>query len=155
MSFGGATAAHVPFEDNRVKAALSLDGGVPGGEFIDHSLDVPFMFMKSESFMFMKSESQGALLKANQLVLEQMMGRANNDVYNITVRGSTHVDFIDFTVFSPVLKYFGISGKVDDQKMLKIMNFYTLAFFNKYLKGIDSPLLDGPSPDFPEVIFKR
>ena len=29
------------------------------------------------------------------------------------------------------------------EKMLKIMNFYTLAFFNKYLKGMDSTLLDG------------
>ena len=83
-----------------------------------------------------------------------MMGRSNNDVYNITVRGSMHVDFSDITVFSPVLKYFRPPGRIDGHKMLKIMNAYTLAFFNKYLKEIDSPLLDGPSPDFPEVIIK-
>lgn len=146
MSFGGVKAAHVAFEDNRVKAALSLDGGVPGGEFIDHSLDVPFMFMKSVS--------SNALLNANRLVLEHMMGRSNNDVYNITVRGSMHADFTEIALISPALKYFGISGKVDGQKMLKIMNSYTLAFFNKHLKGIDSTLLDGSSPDFPEVIIK-
>ena len=145
-SFGGVTAAHVVFEDNRVKAALSLDGGVPGGEFIDHSLDVPFMFMKSAS--------SNALLNANRLVLEQMMGKSNNDVYIITVNGSMHIDFCDLAVFSPVLKYFRPPGRIDGQKMLKIMNSYTLAFFNKHLKGMDSPLLDGPSPDFPEVIIK-
>lgn len=39
-------------------------------------------------------------------------------------------------------------------KMLKIMNAYTLAFFNRHLKGIDSPLLGGPSSEYPEVILK-
>ena len=145
-SFGGVTAAHVAFEDNRVKAALSFDGGVPGGEFIDHSLNVPFMFMKSET--------SRALLNANRLVLEHMMGSSNNDVYNITVRGSMHEDFCDLAVFSPVLKYFRPAKGIVGQKMLKIMNAYTLAFFNKHLMGIDSPLLDDPSPDFPEVIIK-
>ncbi|MBN1905140.1 MAG: hypothetical protein JW927_08590 [Deltaproteobacteria bacterium] len=38
--------------------------------------------------------------------------------------------------------------------MLKIMNAYTLAFFDWHLKGTGSPLFDGPSPDYPEVILK-
>jgi hypothetical protein len=37
---------------------------------------------------------------------------------------------------------------------MKIVNTYIPAFFNKHLNGIDSPLLNGGSPDFPEVIFK-
>ena len=28
---------------------------------------------------------------------------------------------------------------------------HTIAFFNKYLKGMDEPLLDGPSDAYPEV----
>jgi hypothetical protein len=103
--------------------------------------------------LLIKSESSGAILNTNRLVLEQMMGKSNNDAYNITVRGSMHVDFTDGALV-PALKYIGMSGEIDGQKMVKIVNAYTLAFFNKYLKGIDSPLLDGPSPDFPEVIIK-
>ena len=103
--------------------------------------------------MFMNSESIRALQFVNQKLIEYMMARANTDVYNITVNGSTHEDFVEFAVFSPVLKYIGPPERIDGQKMLKIMNSYTLAFFNKHLKGRDSPLLDGPSPDFPEVIF--
>lgn len=33
------------------------------------------------------------------------------------------------------------------------MNVYSLAFFDKHLKGLATPLLDGPSPDYPEVVF--
>lgn len=32
-------------------------------------------------------------------------------------------------------------------------NVYSLAFFDKHLKGLAAPLLDGPSPDYPEVVF--
>ena len=31
---------------------------------------------------------------------------------------------------------------------------HTSAFFDKHLKGLAAPLLDGPSPDYPEVAFK-
>jgi dienelactone hydrolase len=152
-SFGGVTAAQVAFEDNRVKAALSFDGGVPRGEFIDQSLDVPFMFMKAESSTAgLNANRNDALLKANRIVLGHMMERSNNDIYNITVIGSKHGDFSDATI--SYQKKLGRLGKIDGQKMLIIRNAYTLAFFNKYLKGIDSPLLKGPSPDFPEVIIK-
>jgi hypothetical protein len=37
--------------------------------------------------------------------------------------------------------------------MTTIQNVYTLAFFDKHLKGLAAPLLDGPSPDYPEVVF--
>lgn len=34
-----------------------------------------------------------------------------------------------------------------------ILNSYVLAFFNKYLRGKDTPLLKGPSASYPEVEF--
>jgi hypothetical protein len=38
--------------------------------------------------------------------------------------------------------------------MTTIQNVYSLAFFDKHLKGLAVPLLDGPSPDYPEVVFR-
>jgi len=49
--------------------------------------------------------------------------------------------------FSSPLRYCCI----DPERTGRIVSRYTLAFFDKYLKGIDQPLLDGPSPDIPEV----
>jgi hypothetical protein len=34
------------------------------------------------------------------------------------------------------------------------MDAYTLAFFQKFLKGMSEPLLDGPTP-YPEVTFNK
>jgi hypothetical protein len=42
---------------------------------------------------------------------------------------------------------------IEGGRMISIQNVYSLAFFDKHLKGLASPLLDGPSAEFPEVIF--
>jgi hypothetical protein len=38
--------------------------------------------------------------------------------------------------------------------MAEIQNVYVLTFFDKHLRGMAAPLLDGPSPDYPEVVFR-
>jgi hypothetical protein len=38
--------------------------------------------------------------------------------------------------------------------MVEIINTYVLAFFDKHLRGETVPLLDGPSPDYPDVEFQ-
>jgi hypothetical protein len=40
-------------------------------------------------------------------------------------------------------------------RILEILTLATilLAFFDKHLKGLATRLLDGPSPDYPEVVF--
>jgi dienelactone hydrolase len=146
MSYGGSTAAQIVYDDSRVKAAINMDGGLVLGDSIERSMTTPFMFMNSEPTTAFQS--------VNQSLREYMMGRSHSPIYCITVMGSKHLNFTDLSVWSPVLKYMGAFGKIDGEKMLKIMNAYIVAFFDKHLKGIDSPLLNGPSPDFPEVILK-
>lgn len=41
------------------------------------------------------------------------------------------------------------------QRMLKIINAYTLSFFDKYLKNKEEHLLDGSSRDYPEAQLER
>lgn len=45
--------------------------------------------------------------------------------------------------------------KIDPARGGKIINAYTLGFFGKYLRGEDSPLLNGNSDDYPEVTFEK
>ena len=52
MSFGGVTAVQVCAIDDRCRAGISLDAGLPGdytGQTLDLTLAQPFMFMVSES----------------------------------------------------------------------------------------------------------
>jgi hypothetical protein len=47
------------------------------------------------------------------------------------------------------------AGKLDPRRAHEIINAYTLAFFDKYLKGQDSELLKtSPSP-YSEVTFRK
>ena len=82
------------------------------------------------------------------------LNAVKNMAYGVTVRGTTHFDFTDLFLYSPALKFTKAFGPIDGYRMVKIINNYTLAFFDEYLQGEISPLLDGPSPDYPEVTIK-
>ena len=56
-----------------------------------------------------------------------------------------------FKIYDDVL---GETGVIDGKQAMKIINNYVLAFFNFYLNGKKSALLEGPSP-FNEVEFSR
>jgi predicted dienelactone hydrolase len=131
-SFGGTTAVEVCALDDRCQAGVNLDGGAEAGS----TLKQPFLFLMS-------------LGRAG--VVRRALNAAEDAVYWITVRGATHLDFCDVSLYSPVFKYTGFLGPIDGRRMVRVMNEYTLAFFDKHLKGKSSPLLDGCDPGIPCV----
>ncbi len=137
MSLGGATAGQVCLEDERFAAGINLDGTQFGG-LIDGAVNQPFMFMNS-----------GESKDHNDFVYDRM----KNDTYSVTIAGSSHMDFTDMFFTAPVIKLFARKA-IRDKRMYRVADAYIVAFFDKYLKGQDSPLLTGPSKDFPEVTFK-
>jgi len=44
-------------------------------------------------------------------------------------------------------------ANIDSQRMWRITRDYLLAFLDKHLNNMNVSLLDGPSPDYPEVFF--
>lgn len=142
QSFGGVTAAEVCMVDDRCQAGISLDSGLPSdytGSAADPRLKQPFMFMLNEVAGFFRSG-----------ILEKL----NNTTYAVVVRGTTHLNFTDLALYSPVLKFTRVFGSTEGDRMVEIINAYVVAFWNEYLNGEISPLLDGPSLDFPEVIIE-
>jgi hypothetical protein len=49
----------------------------------------------------------------------------------------------------------GLKGPLDGQRALRVIDDYALAFFNQALKGEPSLLLEGPSPDYPEIRWEN
>jgi predicted dienelactone hydrolase len=142
QSFGGVTAVQVCASDDRCQAGISLDAGLPRdytGRTLDSPLTQPFMF---------------TLNAARVHYMHPALGAVENVAYGVTIRGTTHFDFTDLFLYSPVLKFTKAFGPIDGYRMVKIVNDYALAFFDKHLKGETSPLLDGPSPDYPDVEFQ-
>ena len=134
MSFGGTTACQVCAEDARCRASLDLDGDLYGARCMDGK---PFAFLLS-------SERRPP----------QCLAGASGDTYLFTVRNTKHRDFGDFPLYSPLMPLTGYFGTIDAQRMTGIMNAYTRAFFDRYLRERPAPLLDGPAPEYPEVDYR-
>jgi len=140
QSFGGATAFQVCAIDPRCKAAINIDG-TQWGTLLESPLQAPFLMMYGE-----KTD------RLNDWVINTSPASG----YSLRVNGASHINFTDFNLISPLFKIpqLGILGEIDTRQMERIINAYTLAFFDQTLKGIPSPLLQSANPDYPEVELK-
>jgi hypothetical protein len=71
-----------------------------------------------------------------------------------TIKGTSHYDFSDLPALSPLAPQLGLKGPLNGQRVLQIVNDYSLAFFDWALKGKPTTLLKGPSTSFPELEFR-
>ncbi len=138
-SFGGTTAEHMILEDARFDAGISFDSP-HGGSSLTMNMTKPFMLLFGPDY-------------GNPEMNDTIFHRAEGTCYGLFVNGTRHYNFADVNIWSPVLRSFGLLGSIDGYRMLHILNAYVLAFFNEHLIGITSPLLDGPSVEYPEVLF--
>jgi predicted dienelactone hydrolase len=137
MSLGGAVTGQACLEDDRFAAGINMDG-TQFGTVIDGSIRQPFMFMNS-----------GTSKDHNDFVYDRM----RNTTYSVTIAGSSHMDFTDFFYTIPLFKALA-KDAIPNERMYRVVNAYAVAFFDRYLKGEQEPLLQGPSNDYPEVTFK-
>ncbi|HQO35922.1 MAG TPA: hypothetical protein PLG59_14760, partial [bacterium] len=131
MSMGGGIATRTMQDDPRFKAGVILDWSAEVQE-----LDQPVMFLHDGS------SPGNPVLRAGG--------------YDCRIRGTAHDDFSDAPLWWRLLALPGNwpgSTADDPVRVTRIIADYTLAFFDKILKGKTVPLLDGPSPDYPEVEF--
>ncbi|MBF9073584.1 alpha/beta hydrolase family protein [Streptacidiphilus fuscans] len=73
----------------------------------------------------------------------------------LTVTGSDHVNFTDVPVLADEAGIPGVDGSIPSVRAEQLTRDYVAAFFDEQLKGIPQPLLDGPSPADPEVVFQQ
>jgi predicted dienelactone hydrolase len=166
-SFGGAAAAQACEIDRRLKAGINMDG-LLFGSAAQHGAAQPFLFMNSDYPRPTSTEltsSDGSLRRSKQT---DEWGYQQRDRWfrdwggeNLTLLGSEHMNFSDLPLRS---RFNNSGGKISPDRAMKIINAYTVAFFDRELKGQQSPLfsdtvtktdrLRSGSP-FPEVIFDR
>ena len=79
-----------------------------------------------------------------------MLERSTNDWYEVWIANTQHGNFSD----SPLFASGTPPGELDPRRAHEIINAYTLAFFDRYLRGRASDLLKGPSSQY-EATFKK
>ncbi|MEV8016177.1 hydrolase [Streptomyces sp. NPDC086554] len=156
QSAGGIAAAETMYEDRRVKAGIDLDGTLeynpePNGTNLmpvaRHGLDRPFLLMGR----------QGSD-RTTEPSWREFWSHTNAWKRNLTLRGSQHQTYTDLASLLPQA---GVSQKVIEKNIGRVaparavaaQRAYVSSFFDRWLRGDDDHLLDGPSGRYPEVEF--
>jgi dienelactone hydrolase len=158
-SLGGAASAQVARERDEVKAAIVIDGtmlgeitgiGSDGTETLsEESFPKPLMLMYNDTYL--GAEGKESSYRPNINAYDH----AAEDAYSICIKDSGHINFTDLPRISPFLSGMLGTGTVDSYDCIKAVNDYSLAFFEQYLNGKTSPLLDGTAADQRIVFEKR
>ena len=155
-SFGGATSIEVSVVDERVKAAIDHDGQLFGSAPTAGTAR-PFMLMHAGEFPEAPPSDDPDVAAANEEAFAELMAQvartdsalkaaSTGDWYDVTIAGTNHGSFSDLVMFIP-----GSSPNIEPARGHEIVNALTLAFFDRYLKGAEVPLLNDPAAAYPEV----
>ncbi|WP_418960340.1 alpha/beta hydrolase family protein [Streptomyces tritici] len=142
-SIGGASAATAMAADGRVRAGVNMDGAFYG--------ELPQDGMGGRPFMLLGTDDEMHRPGGKDHTWDAAWDRFGGWKRWLTVAGSDHFTFSDAPVF---LDHFGVPrAPLPADRALKATRAYVAAFFDLHLKGVEQPLLDGPSSAHPEVVF--
>jgi predicted dienelactone hydrolase len=152
-SFGGSAAAQALADDPRIKAAVAEDGKAYFRDEILHRLQRPLLYMQSASPYIPSTDAQLAKWGLTTSVfrsaeqdhyarLMKLFASAGGPYYNVFIRRTDHVTFSDFYL----LIDFPSTTRMNVRLAHRIINDYTIAFFDRYLNGVRSALVDGSTP---------
>ncbi|MEH7356314.1 hypothetical protein V7150_22645 [Neobacillus drentensis] len=153
-SLGGLVGAEASYLEPRLSAFIAMDVHMPAN-VVRSGLKQPTMFISREAkWMKMEGWSKEDIDKT-QITMRSVYKKLPKDGYLVLIPGTFHVNFSDAPLFSPLMSWAGLTGPIDGDRANNIIDSYTLAFFDKYLKDLPSKLLDGPPKQYPEVHFEK
>jgi dienelactone hydrolase len=156
-SIGGSAAAQLCLRDRRCKAGVGLDGPYIETNVLTQPLGVPWLFFRSDDG---PDPDPGSAVLGS--IPDDRLAVYNEQVTNaywVKLVSTIHCSFADYDLICDPGSMLGllcgtpVTGQFLPQgRASQIVRAYLLSFFNKFLKGEDDHLLDGPSPAYPEVM---
>jgi predicted dienelactone hydrolase len=162
-SAGGFTAAEAMLADRRLDAGADLDGSMAYsfsnndfGDVVSRGLDRPFLLMGA-------GLSAGAPhTHVDAIDWRSFWANSTGWKLDLYVPAGEHFTFTDRQALLPqVDAAFDLPdgllaatiGTVDPRRSIAAQRAYLVAFFDLHLRHRPQPLLDGPSPRHPDVVF--
>ncbi|WP_411084068.1 alpha/beta hydrolase family protein [Streptomyces sp. cmx-18-6] len=145
-SIGGNAAASTMAADRRVDAGINMDG-----TFFDPA---PVSGLGGRPFLMLGTEADHRPGSADTS-WDKGWGRLDGWKRWLTVRDSGHFTFTDTPVLGEQLGLEDPDAPLSADRSTVITRSYVAAFFDRHLRGRAAPLLNGPVPAHPEVVFHR
>jgi len=156
FSFGGAVAYQAAWLDHRIAAVLNMDGWM-FGDAARSGFATPRFFMSDDTPLpsprDLESSDPTTRSMADLNLRDDRICRmqlAKYGGYRMVIAGTRHVNFSDRPLYSAIPRLVG-GGPIKPRRAASIIDAFAVAFFDKYLKGTPSPLLDEDQSDFPEA----
>jgi dienelactone hydrolase len=152
-SFGGATAVQLTRDDPRVKAAVDHDGQL-FGDVRELGTSRPVMQLSHgvDDALAYPEKDRPAVRELLALVASwdsTAREQSSGDWYQVVIAGTDHGDFSDLVLF-----YQRDETMLDPRRAHEVINGYTLAYFDKYLRGRESAMLTPGAKAYPEATFR-
>ncbi|MGH7870462.1 MAG: hypothetical protein ACREP9_23160 [Candidatus Dormibacteraceae bacterium] len=155
-SLGGATAAQLCLRDSRCKASAGMDGWFVETNLLTQPLNVPYLLFRAGDGP--DPNPAAPLPDGRQDDRLTVYNTQVTNAYWVKLVSTVHGNFGDPGLIvdpASLMNFYGrpTSGQfLPPARVSQIVRAYLLSFFNKFLRGQDDHLLDGPSPAYPEVM---
>jgi Platelet-activating factor acetylhydrolase, isoform II len=158
ISLGGIVGSESCRLDPRLRACLIMDAPMPV-DVVQSGLQQPAMWITRDvETMRLERRWAGGWSEADisehQTTMRATFENLRSDRYFVQVPGMFHINMTDVPYWSPLLSWLGMIGPINWPRAHNIINAYSLAFFDQYLKGGSVKALDGLATQYPEVLFE-
>jgi predicted dienelactone hydrolase len=153
VSLGGIVGSEACRLEPRLRAYLIMDAPMPAA-VVRAGLQQPVMWITRDAETMQLEGWAQSDIDEHQTTMRTVFERLPGDGYFVRVRGMFHLDLTDAPSWSPLPRWLHLTGPIGVRRAHHIINAYSLAFFDRHLRGLAAPLLDGPSDQYPEVLFE-
>jgi predicted dienelactone hydrolase len=153
VSLGGIVAGEACRLDPRVRACLVMDAPMTD-DVVQAGLHQPTMWITRDAATMRLEGWPRADIDQHQTSMRRVFDSLPGDGYFVQIPGLFHLNLTDFPLVSPLTSWLGVTGPIDAQRAHRIVNAYSLAFFDHQLRSLPEALLDEPSLDYPEVLLE-
>lgn len=158
VSLGGLIGAEACLNDARPRACLIMDV-LMSADVVREGLRQPAMWITRDAeTMRLERERAGGWtekdIAQHQTTMRAVYESLPGDGYYLQIPGMFHLNLTDAPYWSPLLSRLGLIGPLNRQRVFEIVNAYSVAFFDKHLKGQRAFLLRRAASPYPEARFE-
>lgn len=153
VSLGGIVSGEACLLEPRLRACLVMDAFMPA-DVVRLGLQQPTMWLSRDAQTMQIEGWAQADIDETQTTMRAVYEGLPGAGYLVLIPGVFHINFTDAPLFSSLASLIGLSGPFDAQRAHRIINAYSLAFFDRHLKDCLAALPDGLAKQYPEVLFE-